>query len=341
MRGQGGLSERERPTLRDVADRVGVSVNTASFVLNGSRSGTRVSPKTRDALLSAAVELGYRPNEVARSLQRQRTRLIGLFAQFEHLSAGNAFLSELVGGIQEACAELRHDLVLHTIPRDCRTEMLVPSLADYRIDGLLVFVPEGRELAEALANTHLPAVSLAEPGGSLASVTVDNAKGGELQAEHLWERGHRRVIYRTWHADIPSARTREAAFRGVASRLGMEVVMGRTMWPMDSGDLTDAERAVLAPPFPATAFACWSDDSAQATCATLHRAGLRIPDDVAVVGFDGAAMRYEPRWRLTTIRAPWREVGATALRRLYRLIEGDDVIGVERLPVSLVQGATT
>ena len=327
-----------RTTLRDVADRVGVSINTASFVLNGSRSGTRVSVATREALESAARDLGYRPNEVARALRRQRTRLLGFFSQFEALSAHNGFLAEMIGGAQRACADLQHDLVLHSIPFGGGTDDLVEALSDRRIDGLILFAPGNDLLADALVESRLPAISVAEPLGEMRSVVVDDEEGGRLQARHLAEGGHRRIVYRGWYAPLPSAVARERGFRDEAARLGMTVVGGRTMAPGHEGGLTAIERAALPN---VTAFACWTDDAARWTCDVLAAEGFRVPEDVAVVGYNGIPLPCEPRWRLTTVHAPWREVGETAVRRLLRVVDGQEAPTLERLPVHLVPGSTT
>lgn len=325
-----------RTTLRDVADRVGVSVNTASFVLNGSRSGTRVAPATRDALLAASRELGYRPNEVARALRRQRTRLIGFFSQFGYLGGEDAFLAELVGGAQAACAEARHDLVLHSIPLTGSVDDLGGALADRRIDGLILFAPGADGLADEIVESRLPAVSVVEPLGSLPAVLVDDAAGGRLQAERLAERGRRRAVYRGWHAPIASARNREAGFRA-AAELGIRIATGRTMFPGSEIGLTPAERAALDD---GAAFVCWTDDAARLTCDALVAEGLRVPKDAAVVGFNATPLPCEPRWRLTSVHAPWREVGATAVRRLFSLIDDEAAPEAGPLPVHLVPGAT-
>jgi DNA-binding LacI/PurR family transcriptional regulator len=133
---------------------------------------------------------------------------------------------------------------------------------------------------------------------------------------------------------------RAKGFRDAAARLGMTVIDGLSNAPGESSDLLPSERSALTSPSPATAFACWTDDSARWTCEALTRTGHRIPEDVAVIGFNGINLAYTPLWAPTTIRAPWREVGATAVRLLLHLVDGEAARS-ERLPVHLINGSTT
>jgi DNA-binding LacI/PurR family transcriptional regulator len=336
------FDELKRTTLRDVARVVGVSEAAASAVLNGTRSGTRVSEQTRVALMAAAKELGYRPNEVARSLVRRRTRLIGLFAHFEYLSARNGFLSELIGGIQEATSENEHDMVLHTVPLESTTEHVLTALSSRRVDGLIYYSPDDNALIPDLANIGLPVVTVVDRSDRVPSVVADDVTGGQMIATRLAERGHRRVLYRDWYRQPVSAVERRRAFTQRAQELGIEVVDGKLMDRRQDASLTEAELGQLQRVRkPATAIVCWEDIAASNTCDALVKMGFRVPQDVAVTGFNGISLDVSLRWSLTTVAAPWRQVGARAVERILGLLDKQDVPPVDVLPVRLVQGETT
>lgn len=331
---------RKPPTLRDVAERVGVTLGTASAVLNGSKSGTRVSPSTRERLVQAAAELGYRPNEVARSLARRRSKLIGFCSIFEFVSPQNAFLSELLGGVQEATSDRNEDLVLRNIPMGASPQRVVDSLADRRVDGLVILAPANPELYSLLQTAHLPVVALVDAYPGVASVVVDDYRGGELMADHLFERGHRHVIYRGWRYGPLSAKRRESGFRTRARSLGMHVSDGRVLDTTYETALLPAEIDLIEGRSPATAIAVWGDDLAALTCESVTDRGYRIPSDLAIIGFNGVPTRVPQRWDLTTIVAPWREVGRQSVDLVNQLMTGEAPTTIQ-LPVSFRQGATT
>jgi len=328
-------------TLRDVARSVGVNVATASAVLNQTRSGTRVSEKTRTALLAAAQTMGYRPNEVARSLARRRTKLIGFFARFEFLSSRNAFLSELVGGMQEAASLLEYDLVLHTVPEGTPVPRAVATLADRRVDGLLFFAPEEPALLPELRRTGLPIVCVVDHCPGSSSVTADDFGGGARLARHLAEKGHRRVLYRDWHLQVSSVVARREGFQSEARRRGMDVILGERVVNVHAPHFTEAEVALLREErHPVTAVACWEDTTASRTCEVLEGLGFEIPNRMAVTGFNGTQLAELVRYPLTTIRAPWREVGAQSVRRLLALVNDEPIPEWDTLPVEFLPGGT-
>jgi DNA-binding LacI/PurR family transcriptional regulator len=327
-------NDRGRITLRDIAERVGVSVNTASFVLNGSRSGTRVSEATRKAIWEAAAELGYTPNALARSLRQQRTNIIGLYCNFEFLQARNLFLSDLVGGLQEGCAELGYDLLLHSFGSGSTVEALRASLMDNRVDGLVFYAPPSHGFGSLLAQGPVPVVAVVDLVSEMPSVTVDDIEGGRLQAQYLAARGHRRVMYRQYVRPPVSAQRREAAFKAQASTLGMQVVDAAPFGRFREHSLTPNDLAQLRSGV--TAIVCWEDNSAYGTAVELDKLGLRIPGDVEIVGFNGLRTDQPLRWEIPTVEAPWRAAGQTAIRILTDLIDGKDVPRETVLPVGFV-----
>jgi DNA-binding LacI/PurR family transcriptional regulator len=314
---------------------VGVSVNTVSFVLNGSRSGTRVSEAKRLAIQEAAIKLGYRRNNLATSFRLQRTDILGLFIDFDFLSPMNPFLSELVGGLQQACAEAGKDLLLHTHRTTASEDHLLSILADNRVDGLFFFAPERPELARLLAECSVPVVALVDRIPNLPSCSVDDYLGGQLQADFLYRKGHQKVMYRR-HFNFPtSARERYEGFRERAESHGIEIIDGDhfTSHVEASFSKIDTERLREG----VTAIVVWEDTSAHLTADALSNLGYIVPNDILVIGYNGLSHALPKRWSIPTVRAPWRQVSAAAVKTLLNLIDGDPGFTNTRLPVEFIE----
>ncbi len=332
-------SPQRPPTLRDVAEAVGVSIATASAVLNSTKSGTRVSDATRKKLTAAALEMGYRPNELARALFRRRTRLIGFYAQFEHLSSANLFLSELIGGMQDATRTADCDLVLHTIPPNATPEEAFSGLGDRRVDGLVFFAPQQPTLLAALIQASLPVISVVDESDLVPSVVVDDFGGMRTIVQHLHDLGHRHVIFRDWHTNTASVANRRRGVIETATSLGMEISFGRVMDSTHEATLLASEQQALREG--ATAFICWEDSCAALTAYELERAEIAVPTQVAVTGFNGLRTVPPMRHDVTTIDAPWREVGRRAVDVLQSLVLGEPTTAKTVLPVQFHRGKTS
>jgi DNA-binding LacI/PurR family transcriptional regulator len=335
------------PTLTDVAERAGVNRVTVSVVLNStSRAGTRVSESTRQRILKAAADLCYQPNAIARSLRRRRTNTIGFYSGYPQIYAANPFKGQIISGLQIGCDQLRQDLLLHGKYPGRSAEDIYAELANGRIDGLVLFTPPDDALIERLVGSHLPVVAIVDAVPILPSVVADDAVGGCLQAEHLAARGHRRVIYQTAHLSLISTCRRYAAFCEAAAARGMSVLESRST--NVQSDLTDEARAALlgaSAERRATAIVAWQDGVAVWALSQCIALGLRVPEQVAVVGFDGIGipshLQVGPTHTLTTIRAPWTQVAQVAVSLLVSEIEGKEVPKETVLPVELFVGDTT
>jgi DNA-binding LacI/PurR family transcriptional regulator len=324
------------PTLQKVAESAGVSKMAVSVVLNGARSNTRVSPETRERILRAADDLGYRRNALARSLRTGRTNVVGFYSGHNTLNARTPFLAEIIGGAQDACDEAGKDLLLFGKFRGKSAEDVFQAIADGRIDGLVVHAPPGDKLVEQLRSARFPAVGVVDAIPGLTSVVVDDEAGGRLQAELLASVGHRCVLYRPSLHPYVSAARREAAFRTACAKLGVEVREGRRTSYRGDEVLSDEERALLRGPDAPTAAVCWEDGGAYTLLSDLAQKGIRL----AVLGFNGMDPYCPPAWDLTTVRAPWADVARTAVSRLVDLLAGQEVPLETRLPVELARAAT-
>ena len=329
--------------MSDVARAAGVSNTAASAVLSGTRSSARVSEGTRARVLQAAEHLQYTRNEVARALRRQRTDIIGLYLWHQALDTHGQFMAEIVSGLQHGCDAHQKDLLIHGTFRGQSIQDIYGRLVNGKIDGLVLFAVPGDPLVDRLAGAALPVIAIADAVPPLPAVVADDRAGSALLAAHLAARGHRRVLYRRGLASKTSAQRRHAAFQEAATALGMTVLedTGREFSASDS--FSPWEHALLTTPAgtrPA-AIACWNDDLADCTIGGCEALGLRVPDDVAVVGFDGLVSKARPSRLLTTVCAPWSELARTAIDLLMRRLDGEEIPPETVLPVELVLGETT
>lgn len=331
-------NERRSPTLRDVAREVGVSESTVSVVLNRTRSGTRVSALTRRNVLEAAERLGYRPNSLARSLQTGCTHRIGIYSGWARLDSRNLFFAELLGGMFEGSLEHGMNTVVHT--SGFQRHHLIELVSNRAVDGIVIHARDDDPIVPMLDDLRVPVVAVADLMPNVPSVCVDDQGGGRLQARHLASLGHKHVLYKQTAVTARSSLMRMEAFRDAASEMGIRVTVhqdGDEVVGLSNRDIP----LLSAGSESVTAIVAWNDQLAEKVCQDLFELGTAIPGDVAVVGFDGFRAFYAPRYMLTTIRAPWVEVGRRAVGQLLSLINGSSVPSLTVLPTEFVRGNTT
>jgi LacI family transcriptional regulator len=330
-----------RPTSADVAARAGVSRTTVSFVLNG-RPDVQISPATRERVLDAARVLGYHPHAPARQLARGRSHVVALvLLQSPEQIAGDAVLVDTLRGLTSiARAEGFRVLVEPLGPEGPYDSLLRTGHAD----GLLVSGPRSDDPAlEALAAEHAPIVIQGSlPGAAVASVDVDNVAAARGAVEHLLGLGHRRIGCIT---NAPLAYTaaweRLAGYRAAIAGAGIAFepqLVEEAAFDAASGHAATV-RLLARSTFDALFVA--SDVVALGAIGALREAGLRVPDDVSVVGYDDIplAAYFDPP--LTTVRLPAFELGQAAGRALLDRIA--DRASPERtlLPTELIVRAST
>ncbi|MBV9848362.1 MAG: LacI family DNA-binding transcriptional regulator [Armatimonadetes bacterium] len=324
-------------TLDDVAARAGVTRMAVSVVLNGSRSGTRVSKATRQRILDVAQELNYRPNSVARSLALRATHIFGFYSGFNYFDARNPFMAEMTAGLLEACARHKRDLLLHSVFRGQGINGLYDELLSGKVDGLVVWVPDDDPLMALLRASHLPVVSVVESLPAFPSVGVDEYGGAVQIAQYLFEKGHRSILYRMLGAPPRSRGRRLEGIQDAVAQRGMQLQL-TTYRPQD---FSQEALALSRPPDSRpTAIACWNDLAAYQMLSFCRRSGIAVPQEIAITGFDSIEPPVELDQHLTTVRAPWAEVASTAITYLVELLEGKEVPMETTLPVELVCGDT-
>lgn len=299
---------RPRPTIRNVAERAGVSKSLVSLVLRGS---PHVSEHRRQAVLQAARELGYRPNAVARSLVEGRTHLVGALVADLH----NPFYAQCLDGLQESLHGDGLRLLIGNSQWDPAFEdEAVEAFLELRVDGLVLLgiAPSSDTLIEATGYT--PTVVVGERDIELGGVDVvvdDDQLGARLAVDHLVEFGHRRI------AHIEGARSSSGRFRCEGYLVAMRrhalapYIMVEQSECTEEGGAAAAHNLLTRDPRPTAIFAA-NDAVAIGVLSAAAELGLRVPDDLSVVGYDNTHLAGTQPISLTTIDQPRRAMGRSA-----------------------------
>ena len=306
------------PTIRDVAREAGVGVGTVSRVLGGL---PRVAPATRAKVEAAIVRLGYHPNAAAQALSRMRTDTLEVAVPL----VTRDFYVEVLRGIEIALEGSGYSLLIRTIERaEDRSRIFAALAAPGRADGaIIVSQAPTPALVQRLAAEHLPAVLVDNLHRKLPSVAVDHDAAATQAVQHLIDLGHQRVAY-VDHAATPFAQGSPAGRRRgyhaaltaarLSLRAGDEII---TQFSAAGGEAALA--ALFSQPAPPTAVFVGSDTQASGVLAAARRMGLRVPDDLAVIGYNDIDLaRYLD---LTTMRVPMREMGRRGVGMLLEAIE--------------------
>jgi LacI family transcriptional regulator len=328
-------------TISDVAARAGVGAGTVSRVLNGS---PRVKTSTRERVLAAIQELDYRPSPLAQGLSRGRCQTLGVVVPFfTHASA-----VERLRGVVDALDGSRYDLVLFNVESPVHRDEHFASLTRRdRADGLLVLsLPPRPADIERLTAAGMPIVLVDVRGAGVSSVITDDNEGGRIATRHLIALGHERIAFIGESPDNPfgfvSGTARQQGYADVLRAAGIREIIAH-----GPHDRLEAQRLAAAllerDPRPTAVFAS-SDVQATGVLAAARAAGLRVPEDLSVVGFDD--IEISAYAGLTTVRQPLFESGRLGARLLLEALAGNgDAAGggvqVHQLPLELVVRETT
>jgi LacI family transcriptional regulator len=329
------MSSKRATSLKDVADAAGVSVAAVSRLLNGS---LRLPTETKQRIETAIRELHYEPNPHARRLSRGRSDTIGLVVP----DIANPFFATLVSAVEQEADRRGLALSLHvTLNRPGREISYVTALARNHVDGLIFVTnhPDGGDLA-ALINQTGKVIIVDEdvPNAMVPKLFSDNEQGGYLVGRHLADHGHRRVLYVGGPQEMISTRRRSTGLERALKerREPFELMRYEGSFTVEFG--REAAHRFIAEERPATAIFASSDEIAIGLIEVLREAGISIPEEVSVVGFDdvGPLHLFEPP--LTAIRQPVRSLGERALRLLLETHweQADSLNTEELLPVEIV-----
>lgn len=306
-------------TIADVARAAGVATSTVSHVLNNTRF---VSPDTARAVREAVRIVGYTPNILARALARQTSNTIGLAVS----STRNRYFADVINAVEEECAELGMMVLLANTRDNAERELeAVAALHQHRVDGIIIApsCEPGLGALHYLKQNAIPAVMLDRlPDFPLDGVGVENHHAVSAAVAHLVSLGHNRIGFLAGQASFTTAAERLAGFREGLRRHGLaEAACPVRQDLRDVDAASEAARAILDRPNRVTALIGGNNLT---TIGTMHGAracGLRVPQDLAVLGFDDFdwADAFQPR--LTVIVQPCHEIGRLAARTLKQRIE--------------------
>lgn len=307
------------PTMREVAQLASVSVQTVSCVVNNTGS---ISPETRERVLQAIEQLNYHRDPIARSMRTGRTQLIGLLV----LDITNPVLSRIASAIEAAAYTRSYGVLLYNVSLDKRREhAYLKAVTERLVDGLIIVNAVDRDKTFAdIQKSAFPTVlidCLATP--SIPSVSVDNHRGAYLVTSHLAQLGHQRIAHLSGAPALEVARQRILGYQQALNDYGLAysqiIHPPNNRWDYRSGYVA-MQQLLQTAPLPTAVFVA-GDQMAVGAYRALAEAGLCVPGDMSVIGFDDieAASYITPP--LTTIRQPLEEMGQRALALLFELLD--------------------
>lgn len=339
----------ERTTIRELARLSGVSIGTVSRALNGYAD---VRPETRERIIRLAEELDYTPSASARALVTQRSHVVGVFLNTGegHPDLQHPFFHEVLAGVQETAGTGGFDLLLFSTENPGNgygAHSYVKRCRHHNVDGVVLMGFEHRdEDVRRLCASSIPTVGVDVEitGRDTAYVTSDNVQGGALAVQHLAAQGHTRIATIHGPVETVAGERRLKGYREGLAAAGLafrdEYVAGGDFY-VESGHR--AATALLALPEPPTAIVAASDFMAVGALRAATEAGLVVPRDLSVVGFDDIMLAEHLQPGLTTLRQDKGGLGDAAARWLMQHVAGADVPvpTAVTLPVDLVVRGTT
>ncbi|HHV39030.1 MAG TPA: LacI family transcriptional regulator [Tepidimicrobium sp.] len=310
-------------TIKDVAKLAGVSISTVSRVINKSKP---VSSEVKAKVLEAIDELGYKPNAVARSLVTRRSNLIGVIVT----DIGNSYIAQKVRGIEEIGRMYNYDIILSNSYGDPNTEKkFAELLRSKQVEGIILIseIPN-REVIEYVEDFKIPFVYLnkyyANPG--LPSVSIDHREASYRMTNYLMELGHRDILYLTSY-EGEEASLENYKIEGYKKAIANGTEMERRIYPAQGFKVEDGyaigdEVANFIREDGITAIFCCQDELAIGLINYCYDNGIKVPEDVSICGYGDTKIASIYRPGLTTIKEPYYDMGAVAIRRIVKKLEG-------------------
>lgn len=305
--------------IKAVARRAGVSTATVSRTINGS---DKVTPKTAERVRRAVEALHFYPDTNARSLGSGRSSLYGLIIS----DITNPFFPELVKSFEDIAVEHGQEvLVANTNYDPARMESCVTRMMQRKVDGVAIMTSEMEDrLIKVFNHRNIPLVfmDVGAPGPGVSRVRVDHAAGVTIAMDHLVSLGHKEIAFISGPLDLFSARTRSQAFIKSLERHGLKrdaALIQEANHRADGGH--EAMLRILNSKAKPTAVVASNDLTAIGAMGAIHERGLRIPEDISIVGYDDIQLSAYTQPSLTTLRLPRIEIATAAFRALYKSLQ--------------------
>lgn len=312
-------------TIKDVARMAEVSISTVSRVINDSKP---VSPEARRRVLKAIEELGYKPNEVARSLVTKKSNIIGIIVD----DIGSSYVAQIIRGVEEVGRMYNYDLLLCSSYGDKESELRFSQLLMQKQVAGIIIVSEilNNDVLSFLDMSRIPFVYLNKYYNVLESpnVSINNKEASDKVMRHLAEEGHRRIAYVTQEKDVELTieKHKLEAYREWMANLGEDTIV----FEVDGHEIENGyelgnrivERLLEGK---VTAVYCCEDEIAIGLINYLYDHNIKVPEDISVVGYGDITLASYFRPMLTTIKEPYYDIGAVSIRRILKVLQGEKV----------------
>jgi DNA-binding LacI/PurR family transcriptional regulator len=330
-------------TIKDIAEKLNISVSTVSYALNGGPR--RVPEEVREKVIALARELNYRPNRIARSMITGRSQTIGVVPPevIEDVFL-SPYLHMVLNSIANEAGKLSHDILIYTRYHETERDEMLSILLDGRVDGVVFIAPHyNHKSVEVATSLHMPSVAISgAPLDGVASFSVDNVGGMREAMQHLYDLGHRKIAHIAGRTDMPDANLRLEGYRAFMLEKGLPL---RDEWvhfgefEIEGGH--KGAKALMSGRDKPTAITCGNDEMAIGALHECIQMGFSIPGDVSIVGFDMSPASTDAVLPLTTVRQPIKGLSVAAVRSLVKFVEGGDKPVTTILKTELIARATT
>ena len=327
--------KRDRPTMQDIADRVGVSKALVSLVI---RKAPGPSDETRERVFAAADELGYRVNRAAALMTARRSHLIGVMADIR-----SSFHAEMVEDLVEAADRAGYEIVLGPVTATHGESRVIDTLLDFRCEGIILLGPESSGATLTKIGQQLPTVVVGRrtSAPSLDVVRAADTRGISSVVDYLVELGHRRIVHVTGGSGAIAADRRNGYLRAMRRHdLGEHTALLDGDFTENAG--VDAAKALLTAPELPTAVVCPNDRSAIGVLDVLRRAGVDVPGAVSITGYDDSMLAQLGHVDLTSVSQAPREQANRAVEAVVERLDGGrtDAASSVLMPQLIVRGTT-
>lgn len=322
-------------SLKDIAKKCGVSTATVSKALNNQKD---IGEETKDKIRKTAEEMGYTPNSAARALKTKRSYNIGiLFRDDAHSGLTHEYFSGVLEGIMVEAESLGYDLTFINTHAQVRGRTYLEHCKSRNFEGVVIVCVDfgDPEVQELMNNTRIPVVTIDYQHQNCTAVVSNNVKGMEELVEHIYEKGHRRIAY--IHGQNYSYVTKErlASFYRTMERLELEVPEEyvREADYLETKDAAVYTEELLNSKERPTCILYPDDTALIGGMNVIMEAGLRIPEDISIAGYDGTKVSQLLHPRITTIKQDTAEIGKQAAIHLIEQIEKPKTTLIERVVI--------